>query len=394
MRSRRGFGAIRKLASGRWQASYTGPDLKRHTAPETFTAKVDAEAWLASERRHAELPDQWQPPKARLAATLASRELEANQTFRAYSDDWLRHRDLADRTRHGYRDLLDRYILPRFGEVPIVEITRPDVLAWYRRTAVGKPHQQKHAYDLFRAIMNSAVDDELITASPVRVRGAGSVRRTGKTEPATLEELENLVAATPKQYRLMVQLAAWCALRRGELAELRRSDVDVQRGILKIRRAVVFVPGEKPIIKGPKTEAGLRDVAIPSILLPLLREHLLEHTQPGLDGLLFPSPRGNVLRDSTVGRWYFPAREAAGRPDLRFHDLRHTGAVLAAQAGATIAELQHRLGHTTPAAAMRYQHATAQRDRELADRMSEVAQAHALSRKTSEGARPSRGGGI
>ena len=65
------------------------------------------------------------------------------------------------------------------------------------------------------------------------------------------------------------------------------------------------------------------------------------------------------------------AHDGAGRPDLRFHDLRHTGAVLAAQSGATLAELMHRLGHTTPAAAMRYQHAATERDREIAHRMSQ-----------------------
>ena len=69
-------------------------------------------------------------------------------------------------------------------------------------------------------------------------------------------------------------------------------------------------------------------------------------------------------------RHYYKARKAAGRPDLRFHDLRHTGAVLAAQSGATLAELMLRLGHSTPGAAMRYQHVAAGRDAEIAARLS------------------------
>jgi hypothetical protein len=80
--------------------------------------------------------------------------------------------------------------------------------------------------------------------------------------------------------------------------------------------------------------------------VPMVREHLLRHAQQGGQGLMFPSARGEHLRTSAIGRWYYPAREAAGRPDLRFHDLRRTGAVLAAQSGATLAELMHRLGHT------------------------------------------------
>ena len=71
--------------------------------------------------------------------------------------------------------------------------------------------------------------------------------------------------------------------------------------------------------------------------------------------------------------WWFRARKAAGRDDLRFHDLRHTGAVLAASTGATLAELMARLGHSTPSAAMRYQHAAQDRDRVIADALSELA---------------------
>ncbi len=68
-------------------------------------------------------------------------------------------------------------------------------------------------------------------------------------------------------------------------------------------------------------------------------------------------------------------RRAAGRPDLRFHDLRHTGATMAAASGATLADLMHRLGHSTPQAAMIYQHATADRDAAIAAALSEFATA-------------------
>ena len=142
-----------------------------------------------------------------------------------------------------------------------------------------------------------------------------------------------------------------------------------------MRRGVAFVP-DSIVVKDPKTQAGKRDVAIPEHLIPLVRDHLQHHTQKGANGLLFPSSRGEHLRASAIGRWYYPARQAAGRPDLHLHGLRHTGAVLAAQSGATLAELMHRLGHTTPAAAMRYQHAATERDREIAQRMSQRYREH------------------
>jgi integrase len=116
-------------------------------------------------------------------------------------------------------------------------------------------------------------------------------------------------------------------------------------------------------------------VAIPPHLLPAVREHLLQHTAPGPDGLLFPSRQDpkEHLRQSSLARVYYPARAKAERPDLRFHDLRHTGAVLAAQTGATLAELMGRLGHSTSQAALRYQHVGMDRDALIAARLSEMA---------------------
>jgi integrase len=178
----------------------------------------------------------------------------------------------------------------------------------------------------------------------------------------------------PDRYRLMALLASWCALRFGELAELRRSDVDTKSGVLRIRRGVVRVGG-RTIVKSPKSDAGSRDVAIPPHLMPAVREHLLQHAESGKDGLLFPAQDGGHLAPSSLYRVFYRAREAAGRPDLRWHDLRHTGAVLAAQTGATLAELMGRLGHSTPAAALRYQHAAADRDYEIARKLSVLAEA-------------------
>ena len=63
-RAKRDFGTIRKRANGRWQAYYMGPDQAFHRAPSTFDAKVDAEAWLASERRLMQ-NDEWSPSKSR-----------------------------------------------------------------------------------------------------------------------------------------------------------------------------------------------------------------------------------------------------------------------------------------------------------------------------------------
>jgi integrase len=225
---------------------------------------------------------------------------------------------------------------------------------------------------LLRTILGSAVTEDLIPSNPCHLRGAGNSRRVHQIKPASLAELERIIAELPDRYGLMVLLASWCALRFGELTELRRYDLDIKAGKIMVRRAVVALHGEM-IVSTPKSSAGLRDVAIPPHLMPAVKQHLNEHAEWGRDGLLFPAPQGGHLGNGNFYPIWDKARKAAGRPDLRFHDLRHTGAVLAAQTGATLAELMGRLGHTTPTMAIRYQHVAQDRDTEIARRLSELA---------------------
>jgi integrase len=171
----------------------------------------------------------------------------------------------------------------------------------------------------------------------------------------------------------MILLAAWCALRFGELTELRRKDIDVETGgVIRVERGVVRTDDGFKSTTPKSRSAGKRDVNIPPHLLPVLKAHLVDHVAPGPDALLFPAIGGGHLAPSTLYRRFYTARDAAGRPDLRFHDLRHSGAVLAASTGATLAELMARLGHSTPAAALRYQHAAQGADKRIAEALSKL----------------------
>lgn len=364
-------GGVRKLPSGRWQARYVGPDEKRYNAPMTFQTKGDAQAWLASITASISAGTWTSPDDAPEPAATS---------FGEFAERWLttrrvKGRPLADRTRDAYRDLLDAYILPTFGALPLRGITRPAVDRWFDDLGSAKPAMRAHAYALLRSILATAVAEEYITLQPARIRGGGQADSRHRVQPASLAELGMLDHAMPERLRLMVLLAAWCALRYGELTELRRTDIDVRHGVINVSRAVVATK-RGFVVKTPKSKAGDRDVYIPPHLMPAVRAHLLQHTASGPDGLLFPSVGDPALhmRQSTFCKSYYPARKAAGRPDLRFHDLRHTGAVLAAQTGATLAELMARLGHSTPAAAMRYQHAAQGRDRIIAAALSEMAE--------------------
>jgi integrase len=359
-RKRRGFGRLRRLPSGRWQAAYTGPDLKLHQAPHTFASDVAAEGWLAGERKKIDL------------GTWGSVERSVGITLRAYTDQWMAHRQLRPRTRALYESLLARLILPELGDAMMVTLTPARVRQWYTELGTDHPTQNGHAYVLFHGICATAVQDEILDANPCRIRGASQTQRKRDIHVLTPAEVDKLAANMPPQLRASVLMAAWCGLRWGETSELRRSDISPDCAVLRVRRAVAHSKG-KFIVGEPKTAAGIRDVAVPPHIRPTIKAHLNNHVGRAADSLLFPAPDGGHLRADKYRVHWEKARAAIGKPNLRIHDLRHVGAVLAAQSGATTAELMHRLGHTTVQMALRYQHVSEGRDQLLAERLSKLA---------------------
>lgn len=374
-RTRRTFGRIRKLPSGRYQAAYTGPDGRVHSASNTFAAKIDAEGWLSERRREIDR-ELWSAP-ATDTETKAKRQRDL--TFGEFSETWLQTRQvkgrpLRPRTREHYQLLLDKHLLPVFGSKPLRSITPEMVDRWYAKTATAAPTLRAHCYSLLKTILESARTGRTryIEANPCLIDGAAATTRKIRPKPATVQELGTLVENMPDRLQAMVLLASWCALRLGELTELRRKDIDLDDGVIRIRRAAVRVDGGFEV-GDPKSDAGSRDVAIPPHLLTPIKRHLAKHTEPQPESLLFPADSGGHMQPSTLYRHYYRARAAAGRPDLRFHDLRHTGATLAAATGATLKELMDRLGHSTVQAALVYQHAAQGRDREIAKKLSQLA---------------------
>ncbi len=293
----------------------------------------------------------------------------AGQLLRAgeYARQWLADRSLKPRTREGYEHLLRRYLDPEFGDLPVPDLTPAVVRRWWAGLSADHPTVNARAYALLRAILSTAVTDELIASNPCRVRAASNPPTKKEVRPATPAELEVLVEQMPDSRRAVVLLCAWCALRIGEVLELRRHDLDLERGVVSVTRAVSWVRGQ-PVVGTPKSAAGTRQVSVPPHIVPALQHHLDVHVRSGADALLFPSMRDPLrhLQPTVLHQSWRKARSAAGRDDLRIHDLRHTGATLAAMTGATLAELQARLGHSTVGAALRYQHAAQGRDAEIA----------------------------
>ncbi len=358
MAGRRRFGSVRKLPSGKFQASFQGPNGKRQNAPQTFRTRTDADRWLVA-------------VEADISRGAWLDEQLGRQRFEDYGNAYLRDnpdvgRRWAETCRRNMRlhmvDLLDR---------PLVAITPPVVRAWYAKALAGKGGRTliAQSYRFLRTVMNQAKRDNAISANPCTIKGAGSDRAKERTIATTAEVAELVDKITPR-YRAAVLLAAWCGLRRGEIVGLARIDLDLSADQVWVRRnREELLETREAYDKDPKTDAGKRAVSIP----PHLRPYLVDHVDDWAgDTWLFMGRDGERMRGNAIYQAFVRARNRVG-VDVSFHDLRHTGQTLAASTGATLADLKKRLGHASTAAAVRYLHAVDGRDKEVAAELSKLA---------------------
>ena len=346
MAARRRFGSVRRLRSGRWQARYWSAAGNRLGAPITFATKGDAQRWLSAAETDMSRGD-WHDPRL------------GEVPFREWADRWLATKTpkLQPATVDLYRYLLRVHLVPRFGAMPVGRITAVEVQGW-----LADLHQTKlsantvaKAYRVLKGTIDGAVDAGLIARSPCTLKGA-STEHQAEMRVATPEQVAALASAVGPRWETLVFTAAYSGLRWGELAGLRRDDVDLRAGTLKVTRKLGEVNG-KLSFGAPKSAAGRRTIGVPSFVVRSLDLHMALYAEPGGDGLVFPAVEGGPMRRSNFRRRVWePATDEAGVSGLRFHDLRHTAATLAAASGTSLKALMARIGHASAAAALRYQH--------------------------------------
>lgn len=360
---KRRFGRIRRLPSGRWQARYPGPDGIDHPAPETFATKTDAEVWLA--RKELEiLDDEWTNPD------------DGKVSFKEYGSAWVNERPgLRPKTVQLYEGLLRLHLVPTFGNFSVNEIKAAHVRKW-RKTLLDNgvgPVTVAKAYRLLKAIMNTAVEDKMIKSNPCQIKGGGK-EESPERPTLTMEQVFTLAGAIEPRFRALVLLAAFGSLRWGELAALRRKNVDLEARVVRVVEATTELKDGSVTIGPPKSEAGKRTVALPEMVVSELRAHLDRYTDDHADAFVFLGERGALLRRSAFSRPWGKALKKAGLSGIHFHDLRHTGNTFASRSGATLRELMARMGHSTTRAALIYLHTTDERDKMIADAMGRLAE--------------------
>lgn len=354
-KSRRGFGRVRKLPSGRYQARYPGPDGVLRPADRTFPTVTDADRWLAKKRIEIE-DGRWIDPA------------EGQTTVRDWSARWLAavSPQLKHKTQASYRSLINSQINPALGDRELSSLRPITVTEWVAqmRTRGLSPSRIRQAYRVLSQVMASAVDNDLIAQTPCRgVR----LPRMPQTEPHILTPLEasRLVRKAEKPHDLLIALLAFAGLRVGEGFALRRDDVDVASGTVLVDENLAEANGAL-VFDTPKShQKRLLRVA------PTLAERLGKHLETLPDGgraLLFTTPAGKPLHYNQWRKAYFdPAVAAAGLTDVTPHDLRAShGTWVADKYGVMTAA--HRLGHSNASVTTRhYARPVAGRDDQVAE---------------------------
>ena len=362
--ARNNWGNVRKLPSGKFRRA-TASIYVWHSAPATFRTKTEADSFLAGVR--ADL-DQgvWLDPDA------------GKVSVADYSVRWLRERpQLRPRTVELYEGLLRNHINPSLGATQMNQLSSARVREW-RATMLrsGKPGVSAVAkcYRLLHAIFATAVEDGLVPRNPCIIKGA-SIERPAERPVASIAQVFEIADAIEPQYRAMVMLGTFCSLRLGEIRALRRRHVDVLHRTVRVEEQIQELSNGELVVGPPKSDAGVRTVAIPPAILPEIEAHLASFVGVEADAMLFSNINGAPLRRATFYTVWSRAMKRVGITGLRFHDLRHTGNTLAAMTGASTKELMSRMGQSSPRAALIYQHATQERDVAIANGLSTLIEA-------------------
>lgn len=322
----------------RWRARWVEADGRERA--KGFARKVDAQAHVDAVTTQVTRGEYVAP--------------EGPETLlRALTDQWLAGLTVKRSTRLSYESMLRAHVLPRWGDVPLKGITPSGVRSWLAEIQAGDDAVTAgYALKVGRVlsmVLSAAVGDRMLARNPVdavKLPKQGPARRGySLTEKQLAELMKHMPTASD---RTLTAVLGYGGLRWGEAIALTAGVLDSGRGRVHVERAYVDLAG-KVSLDTPK-DHELRWVPLPPFLMDRLTG-LAESRGPGDD--LFTNRRGNPLLGSNwLRRVYRPALRAAGIGDEQkrwIHDLRHTYASLAVQAGANIKQLQRAMGHASAA---------------------------------------------
>jgi integrase len=370
---KRGTGTIRQLPSGKYQLRYTDP-LGRQVSGGTYVTMRDAERALTRVEnsisagtydadRAVEEGDL--DPKTVTLAELAAhwRAVRVSRNGQP-----LRHTTLRDYKAYIHSTLQE------FADKPIRLITTHQIERWWVTTRARAPRQANAAYKHLNTLMLYAVKNKYLKQNPCDIDGATTYRALVEPDVPTRDQVDILIEQAPEPFNVVVALAAWGGLRKGELLELRRKDIRLEESghagawvVVSVSRGVTWQNGA-PVVGAPKTRAGIRDVKLPQFANDLVLKHL-RSVPIDPDALLFAT---NQAQNTHWGQYHLDGLWRRLRPYAgyqgRFHSLRAYAQTQFGLTGATPREIMERYGISDVATANRYQRTTG-REEDLLGRL-------------------------
>ncbi|MCG7459708.1 tyrosine-type recombinase/integrase [Corynebacterium tuberculostearicum] len=377
---RSSFGRVRQKGK-RWYAEYTGPDAAIHTPGHSFANKIDADGWIATERRLIDLGT-WEPPKARRAKEEVSGETVGQWLDRFH--DLLEQRPTPPQpsTMQNYRRVARVRITEPYGpgandkdvcslrDIALAKLTKADVYRWWDGVQRCYPNAHtinQQAYKRLKAACAGAVEREMIEGNPVEIKEAGKRVETNEKYLPTDAEIAAILNHVPARYRALTSLMLHHGLRIGEAIALERDDVRIEhrpgapvpRVTVRVKQNAQRISGSAGtymLVQPPKTKAGYREVPIMAADVPIFLEHL-EKYAPGAptvlrttEGarsavLLTSTASGKMVMDTSYRSVLARAKEKAGVcADIDPHCGRNWLITRLAEQGAHLKEIGRLLG--------------------------------------------------
>jgi integrase len=323
-----------------WRARYRDDTGKEHAGH--FPTRAKAQRWIDQETAKLVRGD-WIEPSV------------GNVTYGEWSERYFSEAHKRATTLARDRVVNDKHVMPILGTRRLASIGPADVchIVDLMRTAGLAPATVRTNYGVLRAVLNAAVDHDVLARSPCRGEKLKNLLKglstRGEIRFLSAEELRGLADATPVEYRPMIYLAGVLGLRWSEVAGLRVGRVDFLRRTVQVAATCAEVNGVV-VSAEPKSKASRRTLRAPSFVVAMLAEHLARRgpTAEDADELLFVAPEGGPLRRSTFRtRVFIPATRRAGLEGVTFHGLRHSAAGLMIEANAHIEAIKQRMGHSS-----------------------------------------------
>lgn len=274
--------------------------------------------------------------------------------------------NLAQTTLDGYHNYIDNHIIPAIGKIKLGDLKPLNIQKFYNdeREKGFKDKTILQEHRILHKAFRKATGDGLMAKNPCDAVDAPSPVDYTPTIYSNEQFALLLNRLSGHRMEAIILLAGMCGLRRGELLGLTWEDIDLDNGILNVRRNTV--PTSKGIeTKDPKTKKSARKISIPSGIMPALKR------LRGI-GKIYVKLNGDEYNPGSVSRAFKDFLKDNGLPHIRLHDLRHFNATMMLKFGVSDREASARLGHSNLMMTKKYQQVLEEMDTESADKLNNV----------------------